>query len=550
MAIRGSLREASLPDVLQLLAMGKKTGCLSVTHREQFGYIYFDRGRIAYASIVNRRDRLGDLLLNAGLITKSDLDMAIAAQAAEPHRRIGDILVSQGRITREEMHGQVRVQIEEAVYFLFTWSQGTFNFEADIRPEEHDVLVSINPESLLLEGARRVDEWGLITKRVPSFNLVFELDQERLRASEAMLTPTQEAVVGFLDGQRDVATIVDESGLGEFEVGKAVYALSAAGFLRRVGRSQSVPAAVVDARVDEHRNLGIAFYKTGMLDEAVREFRRVAELRPDDPTALFYAGLVLMRHGKWADSARAFHQAAALPGAGPAVFHNLAYAYEQLGRYDHAHAALEQAVARGADGDPRVATSRGALALRRRDVAAAVVALDTARPLWGRRPPSAAWYHYAGLAAALSGDLERAVTLLTEGIGHHPRAGALYNNLAVVHERRGRHADAASTLERGMQEDPGLAQLHKNAGDHAYRAAQYDEALDAYQRAARFNPALGDDVFLRMGNIHYRRGESLEAMRHWERALELEPDNEIVRSNIDAARRAVASAGPRGTTGR
>jgi hypothetical protein len=50
MAIKGSLSEASLPDVLQLLAMGQKTGCLSVTDRANFGYIYFDRGRITYAS--------------------------------------------------------------------------------------------------------------------------------------------------------------------------------------------------------------------------------------------------------------------------------------------------------------------------------------------------------------------------------------------------------------------------------------------------------------------------------------------------------------------
>ena len=60
MAIKGSLKEASLPDVLQLLAMGKKTGCLSVTHRNNFGSIYFDKGKICYAAIVNRRDRLGD----------------------------------------------------------------------------------------------------------------------------------------------------------------------------------------------------------------------------------------------------------------------------------------------------------------------------------------------------------------------------------------------------------------------------------------------------------------------------------------------------------
>ena len=75
MAIKGSLKEASLPDVLQLLAMGKKSGCLSVTHRQSFGYIYFDKGRICYASIVNRRDRLGDILVKNGSITQAQLDV-------------------------------------------------------------------------------------------------------------------------------------------------------------------------------------------------------------------------------------------------------------------------------------------------------------------------------------------------------------------------------------------------------------------------------------------------------------------------------------------
>jgi tetratricopeptide (TPR) repeat protein len=543
MAIRGSLREASLPDVLQLLAMGKKTGCLSVTHRDQFGYIYFDRGRISYASIVNRRDRLGDVLLASALITPEDLDAAKTVQASDPDRRLGDILVAHGCITREELHGQIRIQIQEAVYFLFTWSHGTFSFDADARPEERDLLVSINPESLLLEGARRVDEWALITKRVPSFDLVFELDQERVRQSETALSPSQEAVAALIDGERDVTAIVDESGLGEFEVGKAMYALASAGFLRRIGRRAGGPAPIPDARIEEHRNLGVAFYKTGMLDEAAREFRRVADLRPGDSGALFYAGLVLMRQGQWMEAAEAFDEAASLPNARPAVFHNLAYVYERLGRYEDAEAALEQALARGAGTDPRVRTSYGVLALRRGDLAAAEAAFDAARPMWGRRAPSAAWYHYAALTAALAGDTERAVALLTEGIGHHPRAGALYNNLAAVHERRGRHAEAGTAIDRGMQEDPGLPQLHKNAGDQAYRAGQYDDALDAYQRAARLNGELGEDLFLKMGNIHYRRGERAEAVKQWERARELDPDNEIVLSNIQAARR-VAAVGP------
>src|SRR3954462_4471311 len=111
MAIRGSLKEASLPDVLQLLAMGKKTGCLSVTHRNNFGYIYFDKGRICYASIVNRRDRLGDNLGKSGPPTPAQLDEAIAQQEKMRDKRLGDILVLYGIISREDLHRQIRKQI-------------------------------------------------------------------------------------------------------------------------------------------------------------------------------------------------------------------------------------------------------------------------------------------------------------------------------------------------------------------------------------------------------------------------------------------------------
>ena len=74
----------------------------------------------------------------------------------------------------------MRIQIEEAVYYLFTWTSGTFNFEAGVRPEREDFLVRINPESLLLEGARRVDEWSLIEKKIPSFDLIFAVDRSHI----------------------------------------------------------------------------------------------------------------------------------------------------------------------------------------------------------------------------------------------------------------------------------------------------------------------------------------------------------------------------------
>ena len=71
MAINGSLDEASLADVLQLLSLGQKTGRLSVSDQSNLGHIYLDTGKITHAFLVNRRQRLGDILFKSGHITKT-----------------------------------------------------------------------------------------------------------------------------------------------------------------------------------------------------------------------------------------------------------------------------------------------------------------------------------------------------------------------------------------------------------------------------------------------------------------------------------------------
>ncbi|MCC6771280.1 MAG: tetratricopeptide repeat protein [Gemmatimonadaceae bacterium] len=536
MAIRGSLREASLPDVLQLLAMGKKSGCLSVTHRHAFGNIFFDRGRISFASIVNRRDRLGDLLVKHGLISRGELDDAIALQSGAPGRKIGEILIEHRVIAREELHQYIKHQIEEAVYFLFTWTEGTFSFEADVQPDAQDILVSINPESLLLEGARRIDEWSLIEKKISSFDLIFAIDLDHIARAQVILTPEQEVLAPLVDGRRDVTALVDESGLGEFEVGKALYGLLTAGFLQGVGRARAPDQLSTESRVTEHRNLGVAFYKTGMLDEAVREFRRVVELQPGDEHGEFYLGLLALRQGRLDEALRLLRSGAARPTARGATHLNLACALERAGRLEEARTTLTRA-AQLLPNDPVVPLAAAVLALRRHDVDVADRALQDAAALWEARARPAAWFHYAGLVAAVQGELDRAIAVLTEGTTVHPHSAVLLNNLVTVLERRGRYAEAAAMVERAQVEDPALPQLHKNAGDLHYRAGRYDEALECYQRAVRVAPELGGDVWLKLGNIRFRRRERDEAMTCWERSLALAPENPMARNNLDTAQR-------------
>jgi Tfp pilus assembly protein PilF len=184
------------------------------------------------------------------------------------------------------------------------------------------------------------------------------------------------------------------------------------------------------------------------------------------------------------------------------------------------------------------------IALRAFDLAGAEAALVEARQAWGARQPSAAWFHVAGLAAALSGDGARAAAVLEEGLTLHPHAAALHNNLAVVQERRGSYELAARTIEHALLEDANCVQLHKNLGDYLYRAQRYDEACESFGRVVRLMPSHGPDVYLKLGNVHYRRGALAEARAMWEQALALDPDNRIVRANLEAMHRATTPAAP------
>jgi tetratricopeptide (TPR) repeat protein len=110
----------------------------------------------------------------------------------------------------------------------------------------------------------------------------------------------------------------------------------------------------------------------------------------------------------------------------------------------------------------------------------------------------------------------------------------------MVHERRGDLPAAVECAERGVREDPTVPQLHKNLGDCLYRSARYDEAQDAYLRATKLAPNLGGDIYFKLGNIRYKRQEKIEAIAYWEQALTLDPANQLVRTNLDLVRTAVA----------
>ena len=535
MAIKGSLKEASLTDVIQLLFMGRRTGCLSVADRQRHGSVYFEEGWIIYAAIVNRRDRLGDMLLANGLVTRAQLDQALALQENAPGRRIGDLLVHLGILAPDALRRFLRLQIEEAVYSLFGWNTGTFSFEAGVHPEVDDPLDRISPESLLLEGARRVDEWSLIEKKIPGFDLIYAVLPGQVEHHKTEFTEAQRRILPLLDGERDVRQIIDASALSEFEAAQALYGLVTAGLAHKVGASSmAAPSRLLEAQIEEHRNLGIAFYRTDMHDEALREFRRVAELRPSEGSAPFYLGLIAARKRDWSAAVDCFRQAIDRSGPRPALLHNLGVALQHTGRVDQAETVLAEAAGRAQD-DPRIHTGWGILALERDEPGVARQRLQRARELYRQTPP-ALWYWAATLATAGTDDLDVALAIAREGVERHPDHVVLRNNLAVLLEASGSMAQAESVLREVLSEEASLPQPFKNLGDLSYRSGRYAEAAAHYQRAAALAPDLGDDLYFKIGNLAFRERDTARARAAWERAVAINPGHQLARANLSTLR--------------
>src|SRR4029079_2658646 len=170
MAIEGPLQDIGIHDVFQLLDLARKSGRLTVrsTARGNEGRVYFDKGAVIHATMLDNPHTLGALLKKAGKITDRELDGVAELQRNDDRRLLGEILVTQGFVTRRDVERYMRQQIESVVFDLFSWNEGTFSFpdgKDDAVRVDANVRVSI--ESLLMEGARRIDEWSRMADRIP-----------------------------------------------------------------------------------------------------------------------------------------------------------------------------------------------------------------------------------------------------------------------------------------------------------------------------------------------------------------------------------------------
>jgi len=228
MELEGQIEEVGLTDVFRLLKLSARTGVLNVSWGRHTGGVYFRDGRINYAHSTRSGAPLGERLVKAGELRQGALNAVLAEQReAEEPRLLGSMLREKGLVSQEALEQYVRAQIEDAVFNLFGLTEGRFEFDLAGVPPVDDIVVSLDADAVVMESCRRVDEWALAMAQVGSLEKVPFLAANG--AATVSLTRHEWDVVCFIDGCRDVNTIVADSGFDRFATVKTLYGLMNAG---------------------------------------------------------------------------------------------------------------------------------------------------------------------------------------------------------------------------------------------------------------------------------------------------------------------------------
>jgi hypothetical protein len=190
MSFQGSLNELPLADIVQLVAVSGKTGMFSMTRASEKGYVYLQNGQIT-------------------------------------HAKVGDL------------------EGDDAIYALALWNQGTFQFSPGVESDGHSITRSNT--NLLLEAARRSDEWKILSRKIPATDSIPVLIARDGMTGPVTLTPLEWRVVAKTDGQRSIEDIARSLKTSSFDVAKTLYGLVTAELVE-VSKTRGAAAPAPPAR--------------------------------------------------------------------------------------------------------------------------------------------------------------------------------------------------------------------------------------------------------------------------------------------------------------
>jgi len=222
MSLKGNLASVNLTEIFQMLSLSGREGTLFIYEGARKRAICFTKEGVSIRSRDrNESNLIGRILVRLGKIDERDLQRAIEMRRVG-EKLFGDTLVDQGVCSPEDVELALRIQSEEEIQDLFlNRSDAQFEYVDGYFPETDVPYVHLNVNSLLIEIARRTDEWEYIRRRIRGPREIYRFTgHEGAVDADVLAECYAHRVDPLIDGSHSVGEIIDHSYVNKFEACK------------------------------------------------------------------------------------------------------------------------------------------------------------------------------------------------------------------------------------------------------------------------------------------------------------------------------------------
>lgn len=271
----GQHKIIDLPDIFQSLANKRWTGTLEVIARDRNVFFYFKDGVVQHSKASASKLVLGQALFKLGKLDESDLNLA-QQSAEDGGKRFGQVCIELGFVTEADIKEALTFQAREGILDAFTWEDIDAKFHPGDPPlpsvfgqRDLEVRLGLSPMGILMEAARRSDEWNMVKEQIPALAEILApvADKVPTEITEGgdgpVNSPIARRILNMIDGYRSVEEVADLAPVANFEAIKLVAEFVKAGLLRRL---EGVELA----------KLGLELDKEGRIEKALALYELAA----------------------------------------------------------------------------------------------------------------------------------------------------------------------------------------------------------------------------------------------------------------------------------
>jgi tetratricopeptide (TPR) repeat protein len=223
--LKGTIKDHSLVRLLVHLNRNRKTGTISLSTPSFTKRIYLNAGDAIFASSTYEDDRLGEMLLKANKITVEQYDRSVELLKSA-QKRLGAILVDLGYITPKDLFWGVKYQVKEIILSMFQLADADYDFSEGAIPRQEVITLRMSMGNLIYEGVRRIDDWTRIRNEMPGTDSVLTLSSDPLSLfQDVELSAPDKKVLSLVNGKSTIGEVIENSWMGSFEALKILYVL-------------------------------------------------------------------------------------------------------------------------------------------------------------------------------------------------------------------------------------------------------------------------------------------------------------------------------------